>query len=604
MSRIVLATLNAKFIHSSLALRYLRAAIQDSHDVRLREFTIHDPVEVVVGNLYDENPEVVGFSCYIWNIEETAKVLSVARKVLPHAKFVLGGPEVSYDAAHFLREIPAVDAIVVGEGELAFFELIEAYKRGRSPNGVRGVYWRSIDGQIHFGGPQPKLPNLDDLPTPYAERWMSELENRIVYFEASRGCPFSCQFCLSSIESGVRYFSLQRVKADLARLIAAGVRQIKFVDRTFNLRKDYALEIFQFLVDHPGSTTFHFEITGDILKPDIVAWLCEHAPPGLFRFEMGVQSTNDVTNALVKRRQNFERLAQTVESIRVSGRILLHLDLIAGLPEEDYASFRKTFNDVFALVPDELQLGFLKMLRGTGIRAAAAAHGYAYMDEAPYEMLYNDVLSYDDVRHLKNLEDVLEKYHNSGRFRHVLGYLTEDVFSSPFDLFQEFGDYWKVRGWSRIGHQPIDLIRRLQAFLDTSGRSDATAGALLRADYLLREKFRPRTLWWRSDLTHEEEERLLAQLRDGQLSAFPPLPSNQIRLPDFRKQSVIDRIPIGAWRRLRATGAIFFTEEESFQRQDALVNVLYVFPAATGIPTLHTLFGHPLSLPTAEGHSK
>ncbi|MDI3256354.1 MAG: DUF4080 domain-containing protein, partial [Kyrpidia sp.] len=401
--KIVLSTLNAKFIHSSLALRYLRAVVEGEFDVSLREFTIKDDPLRVLGNLVGEKPDVVGFSCYIWNIFETLRIARLIKKVSPATRIVLGGPEVSYDTGEWMERCPEIDAVVIGEGESTFRELLRAWRDREDLRRVAGLAYRE-GNRVRITSRREWIDPLDAIPSPYQGR-LDDLAHRIVYFEASRGCPFHCQFCLSSIEDGVRYFSLDRVKTDLARLIDHGVDQIKFVDRTFNLKKEYALELFRFLAEYPGKTVFQFEITADILRPEIVDFVAAQAPPGRFRFEIGVQSTNEETNRLIRRVQRFDRLARTVTRLRESGRVVQHLDLIAGLPREDYASFRKTFNDVYALQPDELQLGFLKMLRGTGLRARAAEFGYVYMDEPPYEVLTNDVLPYEDVRRLKRVED-------------------------------------------------------------------------------------------------------------------------------------------------------------------------------------------------------
>ena len=570
-------TLNAKFVHSSLALRYLRAAAQQKHEVVLREFTIHDPVEVVVADLYELSPDVLGVSCYIWNIEEITRILPVVRKVLPDTLIVLGGPEVSYDGEQRLSACPAADVVVLGEGEETLRDLLRAHAAGRAYADVPGLAWRMSDGRTVTTRPRPKIASLDTIASPYPLDRMHELRNRIVYFEASRGCPFHCQFCLSSIEDDVRYFSLDRVKTELRRLIDAGVRQIKFVDRTFNLRRDYALELFTFLIAAPGETTFHFEITGDILKPDVVEWLCKNAPPGLFRFEIGVQSTNDATNSLVRRRQDFARLAATVEAIREAGAITQHLDLIAGLPEEDYASFHKTFNDVFALRPDELQLGFLKLLRGTGLRLSAGKYGYVFMDSAPYELLYNNVLSYEDIIRLKRLEDVLEKYYNSGRFPRIVRYACEEVFHDAFEFFQALGDFWHENGWSRIGHQTADVVLRLAGFLDHRGVYGEVAAGLLRADYLLRENLRPRTLWWRAG-TANARDRAERGAQLGLMRRVAPRGLCDVAHPDFRKRVVLDRVP-GA-----AAARIVDGWKGDGRRE---VDLLYVFPTGGGHPAVY-----------------
>jgi len=507
---ILLSTLNAKFIHSSLALRYLRSYVRPVFpSIQLVEYTINDVTLNIVGDIYKRKPDMIAFSCYIWNINETLLVISNLKKILPDVPIVLGGPEVSYDTDEWMKKHPYIDAIVIGEGEQTFLELCQAYaeakQRGLTPNlkDVNGIAYR--DGEfVRFTLPRNQIEDLNSIPSPFQED-LHELNNRVVYFEASRGCPFKCQYCLSSIEDGVRYFDLERVKTDLKRLIDHGVKTIKFVDRTFNIHKKYAMEIFQFLIDNHKGTVFQFEITADILKPDVVDFLAEHAPPGIFRFEIGVQSTNDATNRLVQRIQNFEKLSYTVTKIKESGKIAQHLDLIAGLPEEDYQSFRKTFNDVFALRAEEVQLGFLKMLRGTGMRARAANHGYIYMDTAPYEILGNNVLSFDDMQKIKRAEDILEKYWNAHRMDHTLEWIFQHHFESPFDFFQEFGDYWEMQGWARLGHQLEDLFTRLYRFL----QNKQIAGldhvlSLMKFDFLRNQKHRPRKLWWEDDINKRE----------------------------------------------------------------------------------------------------
>ncbi|PWI58926.1 B12-binding domain-containing radical SAM protein [Sulfoacidibacillus thermotolerans] len=578
MARVFLTTLNAKFIHSSLALRYLRAFIADAHDVVMEEFTIHDPLDYILGRVYEADPEVVGFSCYIWNIEEIKRLVPLIRKILPHVVIVLGGPEVSYDTKEFLEENKAVDVVVIGEGEAPLRNLLAAIEQHQPYSAVSGIYYRAEDFSIHTTGPSSKL-RLDDLPTPYPEDAMDELRNRIVYYEASRGCPFHCQFCLSSIEDGVRYFSLQRVLDDLNRLIKANVRQIKFVDRTFNLRKDYAMKIFEFLVENHGNTTFHFEITGDILKSDIVQWLCEHAPKGLFRFEVGVQSTNDLTNELVRRRQDFTRLAATVRKIKESGRILQHLDLIAGLPEEDFLSFRNTFNDVFELRPDELQLGFLKLLKGTGLRQKAEQFGYVFMDTAPYELLSNHSLTFSDIHRLKHMEDILEKYYNSGRFPYTLEYLITESFPTAFDFFLSFGEFWNAKGWARIGHQPLDLVRRLQAFLEYEGKFDENVTTLLHADFLLREKLRPRSLLWDSGLSQAHQLELLRRLLQAQRTDVSD-GYLMTKINDLEKRIVLDHAAIGAIPYMFAQVNVDPSE---------VYYLAYVYPIAVGRPIVYLL---------------
>jgi radical SAM superfamily enzyme YgiQ (UPF0313 family) len=577
--KIVLATLNSKYIHSSLALRYLKAYVErDFPDLDLCEYTINDVTMNIVTDIYRRQPDVVAFSCYIWNIEETIQVIRVLKKVLPGVTIVLGGPEVSYDTGDWMARLPEVDFIVMGEGEETFHHLLTELAGAGKFHMVFGIAYRKL-AEIRINPPRPKL-DLANLASPYPDTDdLTQLRNRVVYYECSRGCPFSCSFCLSSIESGVRYFPIERVKEDLLRLINAGVKTIKFVDRTFNIHKSYAMEMFDFLIRNHRGTVFQFEITGDILKPDVVDYLAENAPKGVFRFEIGVQSTNDLTNSLVKRRQNFERLSRTVRRLKESGRIVQHLDLIAGLPEEDYTSFRKTFNDVFALRPEELQLGFLKMLRGTGVRIDAEKYGYVYMDHAPYEILQNDVLSFEDCIRIKRVEDVLEKYWNDHRMDHTVSYLIEQVFASPFDFFQAFGDYWERHGWSRIGHQLDDLFLRLREFLAGGVCLEAerlrVVEGLMKADYLLNFRQKPRRTWWPFGMEKGEAQDLLKQLAASPLLLGEQFANLNLNEGLLHKHTMIEKVP--------AVAACLLKQKPV--EADALLLVFYP-PGAQAAPQL------------------
>ncbi|MCC3375574.1 B12-binding domain-containing radical SAM protein [Cohnella sp. REN36] len=568
---VVLATLNAKYIHTSLALRCLKAYCADEFDPDIAEYTIKDPPMTIASDLFRRRPDVVGFSCYIWNIEETIVVIDMLRKVLPDVKIVLGGPEVSYDTEMWMERLSAVDFIVIGEGEETFRDLLRELTGARKYHFVFGLAYRK-DGRIVANPGRPKL-DLATLPSPYrfAED-VPSLANRVVYFETSRGCPFSCQFCLSSIEVGVRYFDMDRVKADILYLIDSGAKLIKFVDRTFNIKRDYALEMFRFLIENHRGCVFQFEITADIMRPEVLDDLAEHAPPGIFRFEIGVQSTNDATNLAVQRRQNWTKLVRTVTKVKESGKIDQHLDLIAGLPHEDYDTFRKTFNDVFALRPEELQLGFLKMLRGTGLRLDADKFGYVYMDRAPYEMLGNDLMPFSDIVRIKRVEDVLEKYWNAHRMDRTIEYLVEHAYPSPFDFFQQFGDYWEERGWQRIGHQLEDLFARLWAFLRDDGHPkldpDVTLG-LLKIDYFLQHKYKPRKVWWEERLDKDTwvAERKGAAARLGMDER------------ELAKRAVLERLPFdyAVWaaegrvdRSRGTTIVVAYAGEESAPRLIAL----------------------------------
>ena len=545
--KVVLTTLNAKYIHAALALRYLKEYVKaDFPDIEICEYTIKDVPSRIVADLYTRQPAVVGFSIYIWNIEESIPLIQMLKKVLPSTKIVLGGPEVSYDTKHWMERIPEADCIVQGEGELPFRAVLHAIESGTSFTAIPGIACRE-GNRIVINKMEDKV-ELNTVPSPYGvDEDLSLLRDRVVYYETSRGCPFSCQFCLSSIESGVRYFPIERVKSDLIRLMEAGVRTIKFVDRTFNLKRDYAVELFQFLIDHRKETVFQFEITGDILHPQTVEYLTTHVPTGLFRFEIGVQSTNDITNSLVKRRQNFERLKSNILRLKEAGNIVLHLDLIAGLPEEDYASFQKTFDDVFAFQPDELQLGFLKMLRGTGLRLAADSFGYIYMDHAPYEIFSNRVLSYDDVLRIKQVEDVLEKYWNEDKLKHTTRFLTTQVYESPFEFFQVFGTYWEENGWSRIGHQLEDLFTRLDGFLKTAVRTQGsyeTARSYMICDFLMQHRIRPHKVWWDRDLHRKDRAQALSEVYLHPEWFGEAYQNLNLTKEILEKHTVIERVPV------------------------------------------------------------
>lgn len=510
----LLTTLNAKYIHTNIAIRYLKAYAQPDFNVTLMEFTIKDPSFNIVSDIFQKQPDVVGFSCYIWNIEETIRVVRMLRKVSPNTKIILGGPEVSYDVHDWLRRLKdEVDFIIMGEGEHSFKQLLHYFNGDIPLEDVPGICYL-VDDKVKIHA-QPAKIDLRELPSIFRfEEDLPHIPKRIAYVETSRGCPFSCQFCLSSIEVGVRYFNREKVKDDIRYLIKNGVKTIKFVDRTFNISRSYAMEIFQFLIDeHQPGVVFQFEITADIMRPEVIDFLNQNAPAGLFRFEIGVQSTNDETNDLVKRRQNFEKLSRTVTMVKEGGKIDQHLDLIAGLPEEDYASFRKTFNDVFAMRPEELQLGFLKLLRGTGLRLQAEQYGYEYIDMAPYEIFANNVLDFNDILRIKQTEDILEKYWNDHRMNRTLEYLVQHVFETPFDFFQEFGTYWDDQGWSKIGHQLEDLFHRLLQFLSSRNEPNLIMiKNIMQIDYLTPQKFQPRKLWWEQELKKDDLKPIYALL--------------------------------------------------------------------------------------------
>ncbi|MFE8697923.1 B12-binding domain-containing radical SAM protein [Cytobacillus sp. FJAT-53684] len=584
--KIICSTLNAKYIHTNIAIRYLKAFAQPEFDVEIAEYTIKDPIMNIVTDLIRKKPNVIGFSCYIWNIEETIKVVKMIKKIDPSIQVIVGGPEVSYDVIEWMENVKEFDFIVIGEGEETFKQMLIELSGEMQMENVHGIAFRK-DDQIKINPQRNKL-DLRELPSPFRfEEDIPHLGKRVIYIETSRGCPFSCQFCLSSIEVGVRYFDREKVKDDIRYLMQNGAKTIKFVDRTFNISRSYAMEMFRFLIDeHLPGTVFQFEITADIMRPEVIEFLNEEAPPGLFRFEIGVQSTNDFTNELVKRKQNFEKLSRTVRMVKDGGKIDQHLDLIAGLPEEDYHSFRKTFNDVFAMRPEELQLGFLKLLRGTGLRLSAKEHQYIYMDHSPYEMLGNNVLSFDDIIRIKQVEDVLEKYWNDHRMDFTVEYLVTHTFPSPFDFFQEFGSYWEEKGWSRIGHQLEDLFKRLYEFLQMRGTADLdVVEGLMKYDYLSRQKYKPRKPWWEQASIYDKSERSVIYQRiiqhPNQLGqGFVQLGLTE---KDLFKHTLIDKLSFDLDK--------YFTEGKIVKRE---TTILSYFDSSTETTTIYSVVENAL----------
>ncbi|WP_019153032.1 B12-binding domain-containing radical SAM protein [Robertmurraya massiliosenegalensis] len=542
--KIICTTLNAKYIHTNIAIRYLKAFAKPEFDIDIVEFTIKDPTINIVTDLIQRKPDLIGFSCYIWNIEETIKVIKMIKKIDSSIRIVFGGPEVTYDVVDWMEQVPEVDFIVIGEGEETFKQLLQQlHNKEINYTEVKGIAYRE-DGKVRIT-PQSNKIDLRELPSPFRfEEDIPQLTKRVTYIETSRGCPFSCQFCLSSIEVGVSYFDREKIKDDIRYLMSNGAKTIKFVDRTFNISRSYALEMFRFLIDeHVPGTVFQFEITADIMRPEVIEFLNQEAPKGLFRFEIGVQSTNDFTNELVMRKQNFEKLTRTVTMVKEGGKIDQHLDLIAGLPEEDYFSFRKTFNDVFALRPEELQLGFLKMLRGTGLRIRADEHQYIYMDHSPYEILGNNVLSFQDIIKIKQVEDVLEKYWNDHRMDHTVEYLVNH-FPTPFDFFQEFGAYWESQGWAKIGHQLEDLFKRLQQFLQFIEFNDLeTVIGLMKLDYLSKAKYKPRKPWWEPTLDKKERADMYQTILQKPSIVGENFANLHLNERELYKHTLVEKIP-------------------------------------------------------------
>ncbi|CAH2212403.1 B12-binding domain-containing radical SAM protein [Tepidibacter aestuarii] len=462
--KILLTTLNSKFIHTNLAIRYLNSFCKDLADITVAEYTINNSVDYILKEIYKQKSDIVVFSTYIWNVDDTIKICKNLKKVSPHIKILLGGPEVSYDFEEFMKKYDCIDYIIYGEGELTFREFIEYSLGKKDIDNIDGLVYRKKDSII-VNEPRQLIHDLNIIPSPYENIDKKEYENRIVYYETSRGCPFNCQYCLSSTIKGLRFFDIDRVKMELKNLINANVKQVKFVDRTFNAKKEYALDIMKFIMENDnGFTNFHFEVTAHLIDDDMLEFLSK-CSPGLFQFEIGVQSTNKKTLEEVGRTQNFESLSYVVNKISSFKNIHQHLDLIAGLPYENYESFRNSFNTVFNLDIEQLQLGFLKMLKGSGIRKNSEKHDYIFKDYTPYEVLGNKYMSYDEMLKIKDIEEVLEIYYNSNNFKLSMNYIIKKYYSEDaFKLFEDLSSYWEDNGYFKISQGKNQLYKILIDF--------------------------------------------------------------------------------------------------------------------------------------------
>lgn len=489
---VVLTTLNAKFSHSNLALRYLQAYCQRGGlDIKVEEFNINQSLDFITGELVKLSPTVLGFSCYIWNIEETLKIVQDLKQVLPHTIIVLGGPEVSFEYEELMENYREVDYIISGEGEQALLDLLNLIRQQQNPPRadlmrVGGLVFR-VQGKL-LANPRKYL-DLNALPSVYPEDNLEELANKIVYYETSRGCPFRCAYCLSSRTGNVRYFSLERSKQELQRLARLGVGQIRFVDRTFNCDKHRALELIKFMASLDTPTRFQLEISGDLLTPEMLSEFSK-APAGRFQFEIGVQSTNPDTLHTVARVTDLEELAQKVRWVKENTKVTVLLDLIAGLPYESFARFGESFDFVYSLRPDKIQLGFLKLLKGSKLRMDASTYGITYSPRAPYQVLYTDHLSFRELLRLHTIEDLVERYYNSGRFAHSLDYLLSN-YSSPFALFNTLAARWEQKGYHSISHSVYTLYKLIYELMGP----DKTLLDCLKLDFRLNEAKRTTPNW-------------------------------------------------------------------------------------------------------------
>lgn len=492
--KILLAACNAKYIHSNLAVYNLKSCSGEySSRVVVKEYTINQIRDDILKDIYLEKPDVICFSCYIWNISFVRELVPDLKKILPQVEFWAGGPEVSYDAVEFLKKNPAFFGVMVGEGEETFHELAGYYieRKPETLSGIRGVAFRDENkGRdiVHTGWRE--LMDLSKVPFAYSN--LTEFKNRIIYYESSRGCPFSCSYCLSSIDKKLRFRDIELVKKELQFFIDNKVPQVKFVDRTFNCKHDHAMEIWRYITENDnGITNFHFEISADLLRSEELA-LMKTMRPGLIQLEIGVQSTNPQTIKAIRRTMDFEKLKGIVEQIHSFGNIHQHLDLIAGLPYEGYDSFHKSFCDVYALRPEQFQLGFLKVLKGSHMMEMTGEYQILYKDREPYEVLSTAWMTYGEILRLKMVESMVEVYYNSGQFKNTLVFL-EKYFDDPFRMYEALGRFYEKKGYSEISHS---RMRRYEILMEFAGEQkeippEALSDVML-LDLYLRENLKSR----------------------------------------------------------------------------------------------------------------
>ena len=486
--KFLLVAVNAKYIHSNPAVYSLKRFAGEYTDaVEIAEYTINNRMEDILEDIYRRKPDAIGFSCYIWNIGMVEKLMGELHKLLPKLPVFLGGPEVTYDADKLLRKYPYLTGIFIGEGEATFAQVVKYYvkKNPESLEDIPGLMLRS--GMT----PERKPLNLTDVPFLYDD--MAPFTNRIIYYETQRGCPFRCSYCLSSIDKTVRFRDIEVVKKELAFFLEKKVKQVKFVDRTFNCNHDHAMAVCQYLYEHDnGVTNFHFEIAGDILREDEIA-LVAKMRPGLVQFEIGVQSTNTDTLREIRRVMDIEKLKQVVAALKAAHNVHIHLDLIAGLPYEDYDSFARSFDDVYAMEPEQLQLGFLKVLKGSYMAEMAESYGLVYTDYAPYEVLYTNWLSFTEICRLKRIEEMVEIYYNSGQFAHSLPVMIADFGQGAFAFYEALADFYEEQGFFVETPSRIYRYQALLSFAKTiHPKREELYRELLLFDLYVRENLKSR----------------------------------------------------------------------------------------------------------------
>ena len=491
----VLVAINAKYIHSNLAVYSLRSYARTfGYEPKLLEFTINQQKDQILKGIYEAKPDLLCFSCYIWNLSYVEEIIEDIKKILPKVTIWAGGPEVSYDAPQFLKRHPEVDGIMCAEGEQTLTELIRYYEteksQGKSLDEINGIVYQ--ENRMIHQTPLRDIMNMDDLVFPYED--LKDFEHKIIYYESSRGCPFSCSYCLSSIDKKLRFRSFSLVEKELEFFLAHKVPQVKFVDRTFNCKKSHAMAIWTYIKEHDnGITNFHFEVAADLLTEDEIA-LIQTMRPGLIQLEIGVQSTNEKTLAEIHRKTDFEEITRKVKAVQKGENVHQHLDLIAGLPYENYESFGHSFNDVYALKPEQLQLGFLKVLKGSYMAEEAEGYGCVHKAKPPYEVLGTRWLSYKEILKLKGVEEMVEVYYNSGQFQKTIRAM-EHLFETAFSMYEELADFYEKNGYNEISHTRIRRYEILQEFLQEKEANLEYFKQLMIFDLYARENMKTRPQW-------------------------------------------------------------------------------------------------------------
>ena len=595
--KLLLTTLNSKYIHTCLSIRYLYSSVKDTCDSYIKEYTINESLDKIYADIYEKNYDIVGFSCYIWNVEQTLKLCSTLKEANPDLIIILGGPEVSFDSLNFINKHSYIDYIIKGEGELVLPKLIDSISKLKKHIEIDGVVYKSNElppysnyrynthEDIYFieNKDTPPIADLSQIKSPYLYVTEEEIENKIVYFETSRGCTFNCSYCLSSTLKGVRFFPLESVKQDLKKLVVLNAKQIKFVDRTFNSHKEITLALIKFLkeIDN-GKINFHFEITAHMLDDEFMKEIKE-ARYGLFQFEIGVQSTNSKTIKTVNRIDNFEKLSVRVNQIKEYRNIHQHLDLIAGLPYENLESFKKSFNDVFGLLPEALQLGFLKMLKGSPIRSQVELFDYRYRNYPPYEVISNKFISASEILFLKEIEEIVDLFYNSGMFMLSIEYIYINNYNNNgFKLFSDLlaykNEYYQNKTLSRD-----DLYKLLHEFYSRICPDETNKiKELIRFDYLRMGRNRVIPLFLRNDLSSITREEAVTWISNdyikselGYSNSHPMEIIKKIHVELF-EFDIIDYIKIkGNLKNHKAIIAFNYSGEKDFMNKVTFTGGLY-----------------------------